>query len=113
MGGPSLCSTDKRDHSLCDFSEPVAGYPCLSEVVLFNVAGDCFGTTFRFVRLIVVIHIIGAKAIQGHVRSPAVIPSLKFVAQLSQMISSLNVMRELVSTALWKKVAFVSMLALS
>ena len=57
---------------------------------MFNIAGDCFGVTLGLVRLVIIIHIIRAHAIQGHVWSPSVVPEFKFVAQFRQMINAFD-----------------------
>lgn len=62
---------EKQVRKLCHFFQPIPHDPCLAEIVLFNITGDSFGVPFRLVWLVAVIHIIGANAIQGHIR-PAV-----------------------------------------
>jgi hypothetical protein len=62
----------------------------MAEIVLLDICRNCFGVTLRPVRLVVEIHIIWAKAVQGHVWSPSVIPELKFVAQSRQMINAFD-----------------------
>lgn len=59
----------------------------MAKEVLFNIAGDRFGVTFGLVWLVVEIHIIRPKALQGHVWPPAIIPDLKVVADFRQMIN--------------------------
>ena len=62
----------------------------MPKVVLFNIAGDCLGITLGLVRLIVKVHIIGTKPVQGHMRSPKIVPDFKLVAQLGQMINAFD-----------------------
>ena len=87
IGRPSLYHTDKRNHKLSDFFKSVSHNPSLAKEVLFNIAGDRFGVTFGLVWLVVEIHIIRPKALQGHVWPPAIIPDLKVVADFRQMIN--------------------------
>ena len=62
----------------------------MAEIVLLDICRNCFGITFRLVRLVIIIHIIRAHAIQGHVWSPSVVPEFKFVAQFRQMINAFD-----------------------
>ena len=48
----------------------------MAEVMLFNVIGDRFSVTLGLVRLVVVIYIVRAKPIEGHVWSPVVVPDV-------------------------------------
>ena len=72
------------------FSKSISGDPCVAKEVLFNITWDRFGVTFRLIRLVVVIHIIRTKAIQGHMWPPTIVPDFEFVAQFGQMIYSFD-----------------------
>ena len=82
--------TESKLAGLCGFFQSIAHDSSLVEEVLFNVTGDRFGIAFGLARLVVVIYIIGANAIQGHVWSPSVVPDFKLFAQLGQMINAFD-----------------------
>ena len=65
---------------LRDVFQTVTGDACAAEVLSLDMAGDGFCIMLGFVRSVVIIDIIGAKAIKRHVRSPAVVPNLEFIA---------------------------------
>ena len=72
--------TESKLAKLRDFSKSVACDSSLAKEVLFNITWDRFGFTFGLVRLVVVKHIIGSKAIQRHVWPPAVVPDFELFA---------------------------------
>ena len=82
--------TESKLENLRSFCKSVAGHPCVAKVVLYNIAWHCFGITFRLFWLVVEIHIIRTKAIQGHVWSPTVVPEFEFVTQFRQMINAVD-----------------------
>lgn len=90
MDGLSPYHAEEWNRKLSDFFKSIPRNPCVAEVVLFDIAGDRFGVKLWFVRHVVVIHIIRAKSVERHMRSPSVVPEFKFVAQFSQMVNAFD-----------------------